>query len=272
MRPSYSYITAQLLGCTLEALFMTLPVLLERRDHVATITLNQPQRANVIDRDSSGALIQRIDEVAADASVRAVVLRAVGRQFCAGGSIDSFVQAGAGLPAMLDELIPPLHAALYKLATLPVPVISAVNGAVGGGGIGLALCADIVLAAESMKLRGGYSAIGLTPDAGSSWFLTRRVGAMRAKQIFFTNTPLSAQQCLELGIVSEVLPDAQLAPRTEALAEALARIKRLVDGAKERSLRAQLELEHRLMVQSAASAHAVEGVAAFVEKRPPNFS
>lgn len=259
---------------------MTRPVLLECHGNVAYITMNRPERANAIDLESSAALIESIDAVAGDAAVRAVVLRAVGRQFCAGGNIDAFVQAGAGLPAMLDELIPPLHAALYKLATLPVPVISAVNGPIGGGGIGLALCADIVLAAESMKLRGGYSAIGLTPDAGSSWFLTRRVGAMRAKQIFFTNTPLSAQQCLELGVVTEVLADVLLASRTQALAEmlarsatsALGRIKRLVDGAGERSLQAQLELEHRLMVESAASAHAGEGVAAFVEKRPPKFS
>lgn len=259
---------------------MTLPVLLERREHIATITLNRPERANAIDLDSARALIRCIDEVAADASVRAVVLRAVGRQFCAGGNIDFFVEAGAELPAILDRLLGPLHAALYKLATLPVPVISAVNGPVGGGGIGLALCADIVLAAESMKLRGGYLAIGLTPDAGSSWFLTRRIGAMRAKQIFFTNTPLSAQQCLEMGIVNEVLPDTELPAATEALAEtlsrsatgALGRIKRLVDGAHERSLLAQLELEHRLMVESAAGAHAAEGIAAFIEKREPQFS
>ncbi len=258
---------------------MTQPVLLTRQDAIATITLNRPERGNAIDADAVRALIGCIDEVAADTAVRAVVLRAAGRQFCAGGNIDAFLHAGAGLPSMLDALLAPLHAALYQLATLPIPVISAVNGPVGGGGIGLALCADIVLAAESMKLRGGYSAIGLTPDAGSSWFLTRRAGAMRAKHIFFTNAALSAQQCLEMGIVSEVVPDAELPARTEALAEALARgataalgrIKQLVDGAHERTLQAQLELEHRLMVESAASAHAAEGIAAFAERRVPRF-
>lgn len=259
---------------------MTQPVLLEKHGDIATIVLNRPEYANAIDPDSTRALIQCIDAVAADASARVVVLRAAGRMFCAGGSIDFFAKGGADLPAVLDELLGPLHAALYKLATLPIPVISAVNGPVGGGGIGLALCADIVLAAESMKLRGGYSAIGLTPDAGSSWFLTRRVGAMRAKQIFFTNDSLSAQQCLAMGIVSEVVPDAELAARTTALAEALARgatgalgrIKQLVDGAHERSLEAQLALEHRLMVESATSPEASEGIAAFLSKRAPQFS
>ncbi|SPS02400.1 enoyl-CoA hydratase/isomerase family protein [Cupriavidus taiwanensis] len=258
---------------------MDQPVLLTRQGAVATITLNRPERGNAIDTEAARALIGCIDEVAADTAVRTVVLRAVGRQFCAGGNIDAFLRAGASLPSMLDELLGPLHAALYKLATLPVPVISAVNGPVGGGGIGLALCADIVLAAESMKLRGGYSAIGLTPDAGSSWFLTRRVGAMRAKQIFFTNRALSARQCLEMGIVSEVVPDPELVAHTDALAETLAhgataalgRIKQLVDGAHERTLRAHLDLEQRLMVESAAGAHAAEGVAAFIERRAPRF-
>jgi len=259
---------------------MSDPVFLAREGAIATITLNRPELGNAIDAEAVRALIACIDDVAADKSVRTVVLRAVGKQFCAGGNIDAFRHAGAGLPAMLDELLAPLHAALWKLATLPVPVISAVNGPVGGGGIGLALCADIVLAAESMKLRGGYSAIGLTPDAGSSWFLTRRVGAMRAKHIFFTNSALSARQCLEMGIVSEVVPDAELAARTDAVAEALAhgataalgRIKQLVDGAHERTLQAQLELEHRLMVESAATVHAAEGVAAFIERRSPRFN
>lgn len=258
---------------------MTHPILLDMHGHVATITLNRPEKANAIDLESSRALIEIIDKVAATPSIRAVLVRAIGRQFCAGGSIDFFVQAGAELPETLDALLGPLHAALYKLATLPVPVISAINGPVGGGGIGLALCADIVLAAESMKLRGGYSAIGLTPDVGASWFLTRRIGAMRAKQIFFTNNLLSSQQCLELGIVSEIVPDDQLAAHAVTLAETLAqgatgalgRIKCLVDGAHERSLEVQLQMEHRLMVESATSPQAIEGIAAFLEKRAPRF-
>ncbi|WP_395322541.1 enoyl-CoA hydratase/isomerase family protein [Variovorax sp. UC74_104] len=259
---------------------MTAPVVLERDGHVAAIVLNRPEQSNAIDPDAAHALIACIDAVASDASVRAVVLRAAGRHFCAGGSIAFFDQAGAALPALLEQFIGPLHAAIHKLATLPVPVISAVNGPVGGGGIGLALCADLVLGAESMKLRGGYSALGLTPDAGSSWLLARRAGTARAKQIFFTNAPLSAQQCLAFGIVDEIVPDEELTARTTSLARtlsqgatgALARIKRLVDGANERSLQAQLDMEHRLMVEAAASVHVAEGIAAFRGKRAPCFT
>ena len=258
---------------------MTDAVLLHRRDHIAVITLNRPQRANVIDFELAPALIAAIATVAADASIRAVLLQCSGKQFCAGGNIADFVSAGGDLSGLLDRHIPPLHDAIHQLATLPVPVVAALNGPIGGGGIGLALCADIVIASESMKLRGGYSAIGLTPDAGGSWLLTGRVGAARAKEIFFTNEALSASQCLALGIVSQVVPDADLATRATALVESLARgatvsfarIKTLVDGADQRSLREHLALEHRFMVESGRTADAAEGVAAFGQKRAPVF-
>lgn len=259
---------------------MTAPLLLEHRDDVAVLTLNRPQRANVLDLEMSAALIAAIDTVAQDRSVRAVLLQARGRQFCGGGDITDFANALDELGDLLDRHIPPLHKAIHQLASLPVPVISALNGPIGGGGIGLALCADIAIAAESMKLRGGYSAIGLTPDAGSSWFLTRRIGAARTKEIFFTNEPLSARECLALGIVSRVCPDDQLAQQAFALVASLARgatgslarIKLLADGAAERSLLEQLNLEHCCMVESGRSAEAIEGVTAFIQKRAPRFT
>jgi 2-(1,2-epoxy-1,2-dihydrophenyl)acetyl-CoA isomerase len=258
---------------------MSKPVLLEKREHIATITLNRPERANVLDRETFCALSDVIADVAGDHSLRAVLLQGTGKHFCAGGDIADFAAAGKDLPPFLDRHIPPLHAAMHTLASLPVPVVSAVNGPIGGGGIGLALCADIVLAAESMKLRGGYSAIGLTPDVGSSWFLTRLVGPMRAKQIFFSNTPLTAHQCLAWGVVSEVYADKGLSTAARTLVEnlargatgALGRIKHLVDGAGQRSIQEQLDLEHRFMVEAGATAHAAEGVAAFVEKRAAKF-
>lgn len=259
---------------------MSSAVLLDRHDGVAVITLNRPERANVLDLELSAALIAAVDAVAEDRSVRAVLLQARGRQFCAGGDITDFVRAGDGIAELLDTHIPPLHRAIERLATLPVPVVSALNGPIGGGGIGLALSADIVLAATSMKLRGGYSAIGLTPDVGSSWFLARRVGTARAKEIFFTNEPLSAERCLALGIVSAVWPDAELGERAAALAAqlargatgALGRTKQLVDAAPGRTLAEHLAQEHRAMVASGRSAEAREGVAAFAEKRAPVFS
>lgn len=258
---------------------MATTLLIERAGGVVTLTLNQPFRANVIDVELGEALIDAVASLAADPSLRAVLLQATGRHFCAGGDIEAFWKAGSDLPGLLERGIPPLHDAILTLAMLPVPVVSALNGPVGGGGIGLALCADIVIAAQSMKLRGGYSAIGLTPDFGTSWFLSRLVGPMRAKQILFTNEPLSAQECLALGLVTQVVPDHALPETARRLVASLAasatgslaRIKSLVDGASLRSLREQVDLECRYMVESGGSVDAAEGARAFVEKRAPHF-
>ena len=258
---------------------MSSAVLLDCRDGVAVLTLNRPERANTIDTEVCTALAAAVDSLVHEPVLRAVLLQARGRQFCAGGDIRSFVNAAGDIAGTIDAVIPPMHRMVLQLATLPVPVVSAVQGPISGAGIGLALCADVVLAAESMKLRGGYSAIGLTPDVGSSWFLARRAGPARTKEIFMTNEALSARQCHQHGIVSEVLADADLAARATSLVTALARgatgslgrIKGLVDGAPGRSLQEQLDLEHRLIIESAQSADAREGVAAFAEKRAPVF-
>ena len=113
---------------------MSDPVILERREGIAFITLNRPERANVLDFETSAGLIAAIDAVAEDASVRAVLLQARGRHFCAGGNIGDFVESLHDLAGLLDRHIPPLHRAMHKLATLPVPVVSALNGPSGGGG------------------------------------------------------------------------------------------------------------------------------------------
>lgn len=254
------------------------PVLWSVENGVGRITLNRPQQANAVGLASSRALSAAIDAVVA-AAPRVVVLTGRGARFCAGGDIGEFVADQQNMARLIDDILVPLHPALLRLANLPAPVITAVNGPLGGAGIALALCGDIVLAADTMKLRAGYSAIGLTPDAGASWFLSRRVGASKAKEIFFLNDTLSAEECLRLGIVNAVCPAAELEQRTEALVErllagaagAFARIKVLCDGAERRDLAEHLALEKEMMVASAGSADAREGVRAFSEKRSPRF-
>jgi 2-(1,2-epoxy-1,2-dihydrophenyl)acetyl-CoA isomerase len=248
-------------------------------DGVGAITLNRPDKGNAIDAALSSALAVAVDEMAKDKSVRTILLTANGKAFCVGGDIDE-MRGTKNLALWMETVIPPLHAMIRTLANLPIPVITALNGPIGGGGVGLALCADLVIASESMKLRGGYSAIGLTPDLGTSSFLTARVGAARAKEILFLNEPLNAAQCLAWGIVNAVYPDADLHAQAWKLARRLAasatlslgRIKHLVDGAVHRSLEDHLSLEQDYMLSSARSSDGREGIAAFLEKRNPHFT
>lgn len=257
-----------------------MPVSCEVKEGVARIVLDRPDAGNALDFEMRDALAAAVERVRRDASVRVVVLSAAGKAFCVGGDIGGMRTAGADLPGWIGDMAGGLGETVRTLAGLPVPVVSAVQGAVAGGGIGLALCADVVLAGESMRLRGGYTAIGLTPDLGASWFLARRAGEARAKEIFFQNRALTAKECLAWGVVDAVHPDALLGAEADALARrlaegatlALGRAKALVDGAAARTLEAHLALERELMIASAKTEDAREGTAAFVEKRPARFT
>lgn len=258
------------------------PAELLTQGRVGIITLNRPEQGNALDAAMGASLARAIGAVAAEVAqghVRCVLLCGRGTHFCVGGDIREFAAAGEDMPSLLDAGIPGMHATVLKLSQLPVPVVSALNGSVAGGGIGLALCGDLVLAAESMKLRGGYSAIGLTPDLGSSWALTRLAGPMRARHILLTNRAWSARRCFEAGLVADVYPDDGLMAAGLALADSLAcgasgaqgRIKRLVAAAGNHTLENHLALEQQLMLESAATADAREGVHAFLDKRAPRF-
>jgi 2-(1,2-epoxy-1,2-dihydrophenyl)acetyl-CoA isomerase len=245
---------------------------------IARIVLDRPAAHNTISQPVSVALAQAIDAVIA-AAPRVVLLTGTGTVFCAGGDIDEFKANAGALDALVDRILTVLHPAIARLAASPVPVVTAVNGAVGGAGVGLALCGDFALAAASMKLRTGYAAIGLSPDAGASWFLARRVGALRARQLFFTSETLDAPRCLAAGIVDAVVDNDRLRPEAEALCArlaaaapgSLAAIRRLCDGAAPRSLVEHLDLEKATLEERARSADACEGVEAFLARRAPVF-
>jgi 2-(1,2-epoxy-1,2-dihydrophenyl)acetyl-CoA isomerase len=245
---------------------------------VGRIVLDRPERANSLGLAQSRALARAIDEVL-DTGPRAVLLTGTGRIFCAGGDIDEMTGAGEKIDQLIGQILEPLHPAIERLSRAPVPIVSALNGAVGGAGVGLALCADTVIATASMKLRTGYTAIGLSPDAGASYFLARRVGSERAKQLFFLSEPIDAQRCLAMGIVDAVHADEAFAAATEALVArlaaaatgSLARVKRLCEGIAARGLREHLDLERELLQQASRGADAREGTRAFLEKRAPRF-
>ncbi len=247
---------------------------------VAKLVLNRPEFGNAINEALGDAFRSAIDIIAEDSSVRAVLLTGAGKMFCVGGDIGMLGDVGKGLSSHMQRTVRPMHDALMKLRHLPVPVVCAMNGPAGGGGVGVALCADIVLAAESMKIKAGYSAIGLTPDFGVSWFLTRLLGPVRAKEMLFVNRPLDAHECLRLGIINAVYPDADLVVEADALVRllaegptgALAEIKGLVESAMTVPLNEQMTLERTRIISASAARDCQEGVRAFLEKRPPVFA
>lgn len=247
-------------------------------DAIGRIVLDRPERSNAIGREAAPALSRAIDEVVA-AAPRVIAVSARGPVFCAGGDIREFVEAGDRLAELVGVVLQPLLPAFLKLAQAPCPVVSVLQGPVGGAGIGLALAADFVLAATTMKLRTGYAAIGLSPDVGASYFLSRRVGAMRAQRWLMTSEAVDAQACLAAGAVDALHAPEDLAGAAEALVQrlrrsaphSLAAIKRLCADFGSMPLAEHLAVERRLLEANAATADGLEGVRAFVEKRAPRF-
>lgn len=248
-------------------------------DGVGHIVLNRPEAANALNADSSRALCAAIEH-AATADIGAVLVSSRGKQFCAGGDVQEFVNRQGDLDRFIEDLLDTMHPAIHTLATLSVPVVSAIQGPVGGAGISLALCADVVLASPTMKLRGGYSAIALCPDLGASYYLSRRAGGARAKALLMTNRAITADECLRWGLVDEIHDADELPRAANELAMLLARgatgslgyIKRLCDDAFAHDLGSHLRREREALLHCAESNDAGEGVRAFVEKRAPQFT
>ena len=252
---------------------------LEVADGVAEITLDRPNAANAIDLRMAQELMQTSLSCDEDPAVRAVLLRAEGRMFSAGGDLASFVKAGSGLPALTKEMTTFLHAAVSRFARMRAPVIAAINGAAAGGGFSLACAADLVLAAESARFTMAYTRAGLTPDGSSTFFLPRLIGTRRTLELMLTNRTLSAAEALEWGLVNRVVPDDALLPEARALAAELAAgptaafgsVKRMVMGSSTESLETQMEIEARAIADAARTEDVAEGIEAFFAKRAPRF-
>ena len=254
-------------------------LLFDVRDNVAHITLNRPDAANAMNSDTARELMHAALRCDEDPGVRAVVIAGAGRTFCAGGDLRSFAAEGDNLPFHLKEMTTYLHAAVSRLARMDAPVIAAVHGAAAGAGMSLVCAADIVLAAESARFTLAYTRVGLAPDGSSTFSLTRLVGLRRALELALTNRVLSAKEALDWGLVTRVVPDAELQPEADALAKqlaagptkALGAAKRLLRDGSTETLETQMELEARAIADAARTADAREGIAAFLEKRQPQF-
>lgn len=256
-----------------------IPILLDIADGIARIRFNRPQVLNALDERAVVALKAAVDKVAKDDSVRVVVLSGEGRAFLAGGDVARFHAAGREAPKVVNAIIEPFHHAILSLAAMPAPVIASLHGAVAGAGVSVALAADLAIASDDMKMTLAYTRIGTSPDGSSTFSLPRVVGLRKAMEIALLSDAIDAPEALRLGLVNKVVPAADLAAETEALAKRLVagptlaygRIKHLLRASFSHSLADQLHAERDAFVASAGTRDFAEGAAAFVEKRAPRF-
>jgi 2-(1,2-epoxy-1,2-dihydrophenyl)acetyl-CoA isomerase len=257
---------------------MSETILAELERGVLTLTLNRPDRMNAFTEEMHLALRAQLDRARTEAEVRAVLITGAGRGFCAGQDLGERDprKGRSDLGHTIGSFYNPL---IRQIRALEMPVICAVNGVAAGAGANVALACDIVIAAESARFIQAFSKLGLTPDAGGSWALTRLLGEARAKGLALTAEPLGAAQAADWGLIWKAVPDAQLMEEAGALAARLAAgptlglalTKRSIQAASVNPLDAQLELELELQRRAGFSDDYAEGVAAFLDKRAPEF-
>src|SRR4051812_17970540 len=256
-------------------------VQVQRRGAVTTLVLDRPQAMNAVDAQLGDALKAAVHDAAHDESTRAVVLTGNGKAFCSGADLKSGFDADAdGFPDVGTALRNRFHPIIEGLRTMPKPVVAAVNGPAVGIGLSFALACDLIVAAESSYLMLAFVNIGLVPDGGSSFLIPERIGFARAGEMAMLGERVPAQKALEWGLINRVVPDADLEERTRELADRLASgptrsyagTKRQLNQWQFARMREQLELEATIQGELARSPDFVEGVTAFVQKRPPRFT
>lgn len=257
------------------------PVALDVADGVARLRLNRPKASNGMNVEFLKALHEKVLACHADPAVRVVLLTGEGRNFCAGGDIHTFESRGADLPDYLREATAWLQLATAALIQLRAPVVTAVQGfAAGGGGLGLVCASDIVISARSARFFSGAVRVGMAPDGGSSVTLAQLVGLRQALRILLTNPTLTADEALEIGLITEVVDDDELLNRAEELAaelvtlpnRALSATKRLVWSGLGSSVEERLAEEARTVSELSGTADALEGLRAVIERRKPKFT
>ena len=256
-------------------------IIFDVSDGVARLTLNRPDRLNSFTVVMHEEVAAALKEAESNADVRVLVLTGAGRGFCAGQDLaDRAVKPGGeavDLGASVDKYWAPL---IRRISSLNKPVISAVNGVAAGAGANVALAGDIVIAARSAKFIQSFANIGLIPDSGGTWVLPRLVGQARALGLALTGDPLLAEQAESWGLIWKCVDDDKLQDEVNALAakfakgptRGLAATKALIRGSWQNDLSKELDIERDTMRDLGYSADYKEGVAAFLEKRKPNFT
>jgi len=255
------------------------PVLLSFEAGVATLTLNRPEAANGMNITLMQALHAAILRCHREPGVRVVHLRGAGRNFCAGGDVRQFAAMGEGLGDFLREVTAWLQMAIGALIRLDAVVVTEVQGfAAGGGGLGLVCASDIVIAGEGAKFMAGATRVGMAPDGGASVILPHLVGFRRAAEIVLSNRAVPAEEAERIGLVTRMVPDADLAAEARATAALYAQGAPLAQSAAKRLLWNALDVERclpeeaRTVAGLSSTADSREGLAAVIEKRAPRFT
>ncbi len=256
-------------------------IVYEQRGVTGWLALNRPDDMNALDPDTVSEMNEAVAAAAADKKVRVLVLTGKGRAFCAGADL-KFIKSALkdGVGPEMGPFLDGFSSMCSSLENFPQPVIASINGLALAGGLELLLCCDLVIAAESARIGDAHANFGLIPGGGSSARLPRKIGPTRAKYLLFTGEFLPAGDLVEAGLVNEVVPDDQLEAATGALAEKLAgksplslrRIKTLVNDGWDQPLNAALKAEVEAFRAHGESRDIREGLAAFVEKRSPEYT
>lgn len=255
-------------------------VIHDKRDGYAIITLNRPDRLNSFNEAQHAALFASLDACEKDEACHAILLTGAGRGFCAGQDLSDRDPAMLGDSPDLGKTLEAFYNPLVrKLRAMDKPIVCAVNGVAAGAGANIAFSCDIVLAAKSAKFIQAFSKIGLVPDAGGTYWLTRHLGEARAKALAMTAEPLSAEDAANWGLIWKAVDDDKLMDEAIKLVEAFAKgptsayalTKQAIHEASVNSLDAQLDAERAYQRQAGQSDDYKEGVKAFLEKRPADF-
>ncbi len=257
-------------------------VIYELKDNVATVTMNRPDALNALSLQLTTDLDRSFRQAILDGA-RAVILTGTGRAFCSGGDLremQTMWEKEGRIEAFLEDPLGALHGVIRLMRETPIPFIAAVNGVCAGAGVNFALACDIVIAADDASFREAFVRIGLSPDCGGTFFLPRAVGEKIAAELFMTGDAVTADRALRIGMINRVVQPQLLQIEAQKLAAKLAvgptgsigRIKRMLNASFSNDLTAQLALEHECQIASGKSTDFKEGVAAFFDKRAPNFT
>ncbi|WP_255194246.1 enoyl-CoA hydratase/isomerase family protein [Natronobeatus ordinarius] len=247
-------------------------------DGIGRIVLDRPETHNAVDAELAETLTASLEELSSDDDVRCLVLTGTGGIYCTGADLTTF-HGDERDAETLESIATPLHGAVRAMTSAPKPVVAGVNGVVAGGGIGLALAADVVLVADDARFEYAYPKIGLSGDGGATWFLPRLLGLRRAQAFALLDEPIDAAEAVERGLATEAVPADSFDDRLEAVASRLAsgptlayaEVKTLLREGANRTLDEQLAVEKDRIAGLADTEDYAAGLTGFLEKEPATF-